>query len=174
MNIQNLLFVVLLFICGCTNQTDNKIVQKSTIASSRHDVGYTPIDLKLDDENFVVCDSTRIYSGRNRIQYADGSAALKKECMAKFVFKPAYKPFNGYIVVRFMINCQGETGRFRAESLDLDFSTKKCSPDLLEHSIQIVKNIDTWVKSSQYGEKREYSKYINFKFKNGKIEHVLL
>ncbi len=144
------------------------------IPSRNHDLSYTPFDATKDNPNYVICDSTNIGSGRNRLQYIGGKNKLKHDMMSKFLYRKEYEKFTGYIVIRFLVNCEGKSGRYRGELLNLDFSPSSSSSNILNYAIELVKSLDTWKKASGADSKKEYSKYINLKISNGEIQHVLL
>ncbi len=168
-------FYTLLFlvIFGCS---DNNTIptSKYEIPTRNHNLSYTPFDIKLDNPNFTICDSTNISSGRNRLKYIGGKNKLRKDITSEYLYKPAYATFNGYVVIRFLVNCEGKSGRYRAQALNLDFSPSNTPSDLLEHSIELIRSLDNWKIPSANDSKKEYSKFINLKISNGKIQHVLL
>jgi len=158
---------------GCSNHVIQKIPDDELL-NTNHDVGYIPYNSEGDNKNFIVCDSTNIASGRNRIQYASGTLKLNEEILSNFVYKEEYNSFNGFVVIRFLVNCKGETGRYRAEALNYDFSSANSPGSLLSSTINIIKDLDSWTKSTQKDITTEYSKYINLRFKDGQIQNVLL
>ena len=167
---------ILLFLCSLGCASENKVV-RTAIAETptrNHDLSYTPYDAKIDHPNYIICDSTGISSGRNRLQYIGGTNKLRKDIRAKYVYRQAYETFTGYIVIRFLVNCEGQSGRYRAESLNLDFSPSNAPADLLDQVTELLKNLDNWTKSAVNDPKKEYSKFINLKITNGKIQYVLL
>lgn len=144
------------------------------IPTRNHDLGYIPYVSDMDDPNFIICDSTKILSGRNRIKYAGGRDKLIEDIVSKSHLDRISKSFTGYIVIRFIVNCNSETGRYRAQALNPDFTPAKVSPDLVNQSIALIKDLDQWIKSTGMADRNEYSKYINLKIENGQIQHVLL
>jgi hypothetical protein len=165
-------FWALLILASCSSEKD-WLIQEDFLSLS-HDLGHISYDALKDDVGFNVCDSTDIYSGRNVMLYKGGNSKLVQDCMDEYKFDTSYKDYNGYIIIRFMMNCKGDVGRYRARSINLDFSPQKSPANLLQHALTIVKNRTDWSKSMMFSEEREYSKFINFKFKNGKLEHVVL
>ena len=158
---------------GC-KEDRSSIISNYQIPIVNHDVGYIPYDSNFDKPDYLVCDSTQIASGRNRIQYEGGTKMLKKNILSNYISKREYKSFSGFVVIRFLVNCQGKSGRYRAQALNLDFSTTSAPFDLLTTSLNLVKSFDHWNKSSQKEITSEYLKFINLRFKNGEIEHLLL
>jgi len=177
MNSQNILLGIGLVIllsfweCSPTGSKENVAYQIPTVS---HDLGYIPFDSKLDDPNYQVCDSTNIASGRNHIQYKSGAANLKKDIISNYSKDKTSQSFNGFVVIRFLINCQGKSGRYRAQALSYDFAPKKVSANFLTSSIDLIKKLDSWSKSDRKEQTTEYLKFINLRFEDGEIQHVLL
>ena len=169
----NLFIFLSLFSYNCSN---NNAVPTAIyeIPSTNHNLSYIPFDARSDNPNYRICDSTSIGSGRNRLQYVGGKNKLRKDIASKYVYSQGYETFSGYIVIRFLVNCEGEVGRYRAQSLNLDFSPLSAPSGLLKHSIELIKSLDNWTKSPVADSEKEYSKYINLKINDGKIQHVLL
>lgn len=171
---KNILFTFLfLFLLGCSIDRSAP-TSNYDIPTKNHDLSYIPFNPQLDKPDYVVCDSTKIISGRNKLKYVDGAKKLQNDILSNYSYKPEYAPFNGYVVIRFLVNCEGKSGRYRAQSLNLDFSPANAPSNLLTHSIELIKSLDKWVKSAEPGEHTEYSKFINLKIENGNIQHVLL
>lgn len=171
---KNTLFILLAF-CFFSCAVDKPAVTvKFEIPVRNHHLSYIPYDASFDHPDYIICDSTKVNSGRNSLRYTEGTAQLKEDIQHNFVYDPSYASFNGYVVIRFLVNCEGQSGRYRAQSLHLDFSPSDVPSDLLIHALEIVKNLDNWTKSPRYDAREEYAKFINLKFENGKIQHVLL
>ena len=166
-------FLFFIFCIGCLGKSVIDPIDDK-FPSLDHDLSFIPFNKALDNADFMICDSSRFHSGRNGIQYVDGSNKLRKDITTNYSYHKAYESFNGFIVIRFLVNCKGKTGRYRAQSLNLDFSPAKAPADLIEHSLDLIKDLDNWKKHPAVDSKKEFSKYINLKIKNGKIEHVLL
>lgn len=166
------IFIILIFLfCECSNGTSEH-ESEFKIPIAKHNLSYISYDDKLDEENYIICDSTKFASGRNRVKYKGGNHQLRADITTEFQFKSEYESFTGYIVIHFLVNCEGKIGRFRSNPLQMDFSKSNAPSDLRNHLISIVKNLDNWDTDSL--DKKEYSKFINLKIKNGKIEHIVL
>lgn len=139
-----------------------------------HNVGDIHFNADTDNSHFKLCDSTGIRSGRNSIRYENGQKGIEEACAKNFEFRDEFTSFTGYITVRFLVNCQLEMDRFRAQSMALDFSRKECPKELKEHIISMAKKLDNWALTSDDSEQTDFSKFINFKITNGKIENILL
>jgi len=137
-----------------------------------HWVGDIHFDSKSDDVNFTLCDSTNIIHRRNALNYPGGKEAIKKECLERFKFQSSFESFSGFIMIRFIINCKNKKGRYRVQSLDFDFSLKECPVELKEHLLSIVKGLNGWTPRLEKDAGADFSKYLNFKIENGKIENI--
>lgn len=170
-----LVLLALLFLlhAGCSQVIEEQ-KSKAEIPITNHDLSYIPFDSKYDDPEYIICDSTQIVSGRNRLNFREGRSILKENIISNYSYRNEYHSFDGFVVIRFIVNCEGITGRYRAQALNLDFSPTTAPADLIAHSIEVIKTVDHWGKSSTKDKKTEYSKFINLKFSNGKIQHVLL
>ncbi|MBX2814618.1 MAG: hypothetical protein KTR24_01415 [Saprospiraceae bacterium] len=169
-----LIILLLTFSTFACLQSQANHQPKYKIPIVTHDLSYIPFDPLLDDPNFQICDSTKISSGRNRLQYAAGRNTLRSDIVSRFSPQSAYESFNGYIVIRFLANCKGQTGRYRAASLHLDFSPAQAPSNLEQHAKEVVMGLNNWSRATETNANAEYSKFINLKIKNGKIDHVVL
>lgn len=165
--IYSLFSIVFLFSCQ-TAQLEQEVIQEYS-----HWIGDIPYDAELDESNFQLCDSTSVVHRRNALTYEGGRAIVKERCLALFQYQEAFSSFSGYIMIRFLINCEGETGRFRVQTMEQDFSLKECPEELKGHLLEIVKTLKDWRPNYARDEEADFSKYLNFKMKNGQIENIL-
>ncbi len=138
-----------------------------------HWVGDIAYDPAIDSRQFQLCDSSMVIHRRNALRYRGGKSAIEAFCRDRFKYESHFKSFSGYIVVRFLLNCKMERGRFRSRSLGLDFSPKDCPVKLQNHIMDVVKQLDEWYHTSQNDTNSDCSKYLNFKIDHGKIEAIL-
>lgn len=161
--------LLLLLLSNC-----NYINNKASEADEPHYwVGDIPYDPNTDNSNFTLCDPTQVIHRRNGLTFPGGKIAIKKQCLENYKSKSIFQSFNGYIMVRFIINCKKETDRFRVQVLDYDFSIKECPNELTEHILSIVKGLQGWEPVLQKDSGSDFSKYLNFKIKDGQIENIL-
>lgn len=138
-----------------------------------NDVGDILFNNLTDNKNFLICDSTKISTSRRGLAYLGASGSVKNACIQKFDFNPSFESFSGFITIRFIVNCQYETDRFRVQTMDFDFSAKNCPDALKKHLIQIVRELDQWQTSASRYEGLDFAKYLNFKIEHGRITNVL-
>ena len=77
-------------------------------------VGDIEFDEKLDDKNFKLCNTSQLqYFNLNELQY-EGEKLAIIENFEQLNLETDAKS-NGYITIRFIINCEGKTNRFRVQ-----------------------------------------------------------
>ena len=108
-------------------------------------------------------DSLRAYFGtdgtKNAVHGSDSRESVKKE--------------SGLVRIRFIINCQGKTDRFRILSVDENYKAKEFDKNITEQLLQITKRLDGW-KPKKYKEKEvNYYQYLIFKLVKGQLIEVL-
>jgi len=80
---------------------------------------------------------------------------------------------SGMIRIRFLINCKGETGRFRLVEAGYDYKEKQFDPYITDQLIKITKSLKGWkILSDKFGPK-DYYQYLIFKIDAGKITEIL-
>lgn len=169
MRLEILYMVLCVLAISCSpRKTPNKPTDQYS-----HDIGDILFNADLDDPNFQICDSTNISTSRRGLIYLVENGSVERAIKKKFVFKTAFQSFDGFVTIRFIVNCRSESDRFRAESMDYYFSEKKCPEELEDHLLQIVSELNEWTHSSPQHATLDHAKYLNIKIKGGRIENVL-
>ena len=161
-----LLVLILVFLYSCKD-----IVEKEEYL--RH-VGDIPFDEKLDDPNFKVCNETMAtvhYAFENPFLYVGEKPAIEA-AFRNINFKKA-DAGSGYITIRFLVNCEGETGRFRVEQMDLEYRDKSFDPDFVKEIVSTCKSLDGWIPATYKDSSYDYYKYLSFKIEDYKIIDIL-
>ena len=161
--------LALVLLAGCSES--NKV--KSPKKEYSHDVGDILFDSQTDDPTFTLCDSTKIITRRKALDYQGDRSKIGPACLEKFKFQPEFESFTGYITIRFIVNCNNESGRFRAKSLGSDFSLKEAPDSLKKHLVDIVQSLSGWNHAYENDAAFDIVKFINFKITNGQIDNVL-
>jgi hypothetical protein len=145
---------------------------------SKNDVGDIPFDKILDDENFKTCNETNInqyyvrYSADTRPGYQGEKKGLDKAILSKYSFQQSEQE-NGYVTIRFIVNCKGETGRFRIEEMDFAYKPRKFDSKISHQLLEIVKNLKEWIPRKSNGESLDFYQYLTFKIEKGQIVKIL-
>ena len=80
---------------------------------------------------------------------------------------------DGYITVRFLINCNGKSGLFRIQQMNKDYEETNFNITLVNAIMNFVKNLDGWIVGEHNGAKVDYYQYLTFKIENGIITEIL-
>lgn len=161
-NYFQVLTIILILITACQTTKEHQ-------KHYENQIGDTPFNPKMDDANFKFCDSSKVLHKRAYIQYTGGEKALEEELISKYILKPEHKNFNGYFIVRFAVNCNNETNRFRMEVLDSKFQKANPPKALKNQILSLAKSLKNWNHAFYRGKDYDGYKFINIKMKNGKI-----
>jgi len=164
---KTLLFCVLLSLVSCKTQQDSKTPRWLD------DIQY---DSKVDKKNFVVCDDDDIYQYFNlgdAIHYNGDKPMLINSFLQNYDSTKVKKE-SGLIRIRFIVNCHGETDRFRIIQSDLNYKEKEFDKNITNQLMAITKALDGWgQKYKEDGTSVDYWQYLTFKIIDGKIVKIL-
>ena len=79
---------------------------------------------------------------------------------------------DGYINFHFHINCDGKTGEFGLEQMDLKYQEREFDAVVVEHLFKVVRDLKDWPKiigKKSHPEFKDVHAFLMFKFQNGKI-----
>jgi hypothetical protein len=137
-------------------------------------VGDIAFDPETDKADFFLCDPKTIYQFYNcGTTYKGEKKALKDQIFASYTYSAQHSDVNGYIVIRFVVNCKGETDRFRITEIDADYKVTKFPKDLTGQLLKITKSLKDWIPC-RTPDGQEYNSYVylNYILKNGKLQDV--
>ena len=152
-----------------------------TVSCSQNDyknVGDIPFDKEMDDENFQLCNERNIkqYYVRKSSDippsYKGEKRGLEKAILSKYSFPQSEKE-NGYVTIRFIVNCNGETGRFRIEEMDFTYKTKNFDTKISNQLFEIVENLNEWIPRKDKNTTYDFYQYLTFKIEKGQIVKIL-
>lgn len=159
--------LAIVLLAGCTrSDQDSKYLRW---------VGDAEFDPEMDAADFQLCGSEKLvqqyfYFGQG-LQYEGEKTALRKR------FKEAYIPVettqSGWVRIRFIVNCQGQAGRFRMISSDLDYQEQVFDERITDQLLKITKSLDGWAVLSKNDKPRDYYQYLIFKINNGNLTDIL-
>lgn len=137
-------------------------------------VGDTVFDPKVDDDGFKVCHEDMVlqyYNFSNAIQYEGEKYAIEQ------AFKKNYKldkisGENGFVSIRFIVNCEGDTGWFRVEQVDEAYEYKTFDESIIRTLLEITKSLDGWKKGEARDYVYDYYQYLTFKIEDGWITEI--
>lgn len=79
----------------------------------------------------------------------------------------------GYITIRFLINCKGDTGRFRVTEMDFDLKPKKFDTKITQQILAITKELDGWKALERWENTWDVQQYLTFRFEDGILTDIL-
>lgn len=138
-------------------------------------IGDLEADESLDAKGFKPCTEEQIYQYYNfgeNIQYIGEKRAIIN------TFKNEFKPskashINGYITIRFVVNCMGQSGRFRVKTLDTNYKPIELDAALTNQILTITKGLEGWKPAKRENLYFDYYQYLTFKITQGRIESIL-
>lgn len=157
-------------------QMPRKAFLKQRAAAPKRVAYINPASTLDADTDFAVCHPQRFiydyYNGRPSGQYTGGKRALQRVFSQQFDPTLA-KEASGYLTYRFVINCQGEAGRFVTEEAGLDFNRTAFSNALVQHGFEILRTLDNWQSTIINNEAVDAYAYITLKFRAGELIEIL-
>ncbi len=138
-------------------------------------IGAIEYDSIHDDPNFKICFDyetgiPQYYEAGTF--YKGGLKNIKNYFSEKFT--PAIDSSqNGYLTIRFVVNCHGRTGWYRVLETDLDFNRFEFNPALKSNLLTLTKTLDQWQPGVYRNKTCDSYKFLTFKIQNGKIEDIL-
>lgn len=161
--------IILLFLLFSCKNTSNK---QSTYLEN---VGIILKDESEDDPNFQPCqeDYSLFYY---QVDNSDHLYKGEKPAIVKAfddIDLPVMDQNDGYVTIRFLVNCKAETGRFRVEQVDFDYKDKKFEGELVAQLLEKTKQLDGWSPATREGYKCDFYKYLTFKIIDNQIVDIL-
>lgn len=132
-------------------------------------------DSILDDTSFKICNTNeqiiQYFNDGTGVQYKGGKFIL--DSLFFSTYRSVKVNQSGLIRIRFVVNCQGQTGRFRLLSSDLNYQPFQFSTEITDQLLRITKYMDGWQPKIWKESKVDYYQYLIFKIENGKLTHIL-
>lgn len=166
--ILSLLYLLLIPFSKGQNTTPHKF-------NSKEKVGAILFDKTLDNPNFKLCDEYNImeYYQVNP-KYKEGAKSIR------LYFKPYLEELNaliqfkeGIVTVRFIVNCEGDTDRYRVLAVNGAYKTQSISEELKQMCISRVKQMGKWKPGFYDNEYFDAYYTLSFKIRDGKIKDIL-
>ena len=144
-------------------------------------VAYIDPDSTLipDRDGWAPChdidDIADYYNPSKDIRYPGRQYGLRKDLLPH-VDLAAFAGENGYLTVRFVINCRGETGRFTTDESDLDFRPKRFPPAAVLDLARAIQRLEGWSTAplrDTETDNADYYTYLTLKFEDGQLVDLL-
>lgn len=165
--------IILIALISLFTSCASKKFEVANNTEFHHNVGDITFNPIQDNPDFSFCDSTKIRSGRTTVTLKEGNESIRSFCLENFENQSQFESFSGFVTIRFLVNCKLEADRFRAHSMDYSFAPEVCPAALESHLIYIVSQLDNWTLSTDRYTQTDFSKFINFKIKDGAIEKII-
>jgi|SRR5690606_4046578 len=167
-----ILFSLIFVFSSC--QTKEKIEDKEDYLRW---IGDIEQNNEMDDTEFKAC-----MGDENILQYfhlQEGPMYYGEKPGIQNTFNTKYKPVtgnnqNGYIRIRFVVNCEGKAGRFRILQSDYDYNEIQFDESIVDQLLEITKGMENW--EILYGNEKipiDYYLYLIFKINDGQITEIL-
>lgn len=147
--------------------------EKTVVSKYPSHVGDLEFDKKLDGD-FKRCSedgSYQYYNDSKGFQIEGEKNKIIQE-IQKLKFKES-KNSNGYITIRFVVNCEGKTGIFRMEQMDSEYKAYKFDETLSSQILNFTQNLKGWIPKEIDGIKRDYYQYLTYKIVHGQVSEIL-
>jgi hypothetical protein len=137
-------------------------------------VGEIQFDSLMDNKSFQLCNENVIGQnfGWDMPIYKGEKPALLNEFKRKFSSREMMGE-TGIIRIRFLVNCRGESDRFRIIGMDENHNEKVFSPLIVDQLLQITKGLTKWNIYKINDVNYDYYNYLLFKFRNGYLIEIL-
>ncbi len=143
-----------------------------------HRIAYIdPETSLLTQESFSPCDENPAeyfdyYNGTPAAHFKGKKGGLWA-LLHEYIKPELLEGESGYLSVRFLVNCQGETGYFTTEMSDLDYQEYTFPESLTQHLVAFTSSLKSWQATHIQGEARDSYAYIIYKIVDGKITEIL-
>jgi hypothetical protein len=130
---------------------------------------------EIDTFNFKICTNEyavkQYFHFDKGLQYEGGKSYLTNYFMKQYV--PVEENQSGWIRIRFIVNCKGETGRFRIIESDENYQERKFDSRITNQLLKITQSLDGWKIQSIKDNPKDYYQYLIFKIHNGNIIEIM-
>ena len=138
-------------------------------------IGDIVFDKNIDNPKFKRCMDKdygiQYYNDSKGYQYKGEKIAIIEE-LEKLNFTSSKKT-NGYITIRFVVNCEGKTGLFRVQQMNEHYQEENFDKDFSIKLLNFTKSLNGWFPKESRGTKLDYYQYLTYKITDGKVSEVL-
>lgn len=101
----------------------------------------------------------------------------KKKAIANHFFGKYTAPVdtsqNGYVTIRFIVNCKGKSGRFRIQEMGFDYQQTTFTPHIKNQLLFLTEELEDWAPVTDGTTLYDFYQYLTFKIKDGQLIEVL-
>ncbi len=139
-------------------------------------IGYIDQEKALLNDKYKLCGDAyiqRTYNGAALDAYYINKKHFRDEAFANFNTN-TYTD-NGYLNLRFLVNCEGHAGWFEIIEMNLDLEEQKLNLDLVKALLNFTAQSKHWniLSYTKTGEAYNYYNYVSYRIENGKIIEII-
>ncbi|QNL51945.1 hypothetical protein H8S90_10405 [Olivibacter sp. SDN3] len=109
-------------------------------------------------------------------QVKGGYIGGRKKILAEFKEKvgvDVYSSIDGFVTIRFIVNCEGKAGRFRILMLDKEYRQRNFDRFFIDKLLCFTNSLSNWKVASINGTKTDYYQYITFVINGTKVSDIM-
>ncbi len=130
-------------------------------------------EASVDHKELNICNKNILSHYHSLTDYVESKKAIKKELLPLINEKNIqFDSKNGYVTIRFIVNCNGEIGLFRANEIDAEMKAANYSSATINELTNIVSTLNNWEIKPHNGNKYDSYYFINFKIEEGQITDI--
>ncbi len=166
--------VILLTFFISNNYTVNT---EYSIAHRKHDglkrnIMWIPCDPDLDDPTFSLCDDRHVVKHyQSQPWYKEQGVDISELIVNEFADCPKVANLDGFITIRFLVNCTGNVGRIRTYELDRSYQ-KTTFPQITSKVVEFLKQHSPWNPGVVKDQPYDTFCYLNCRVEDGIIKEV--
>lgn len=130
-------------------------------------------------DSFVICDKQELalqngYVPACHYYFEGGRLAMFNYIRQNYIVPNNVVGQNGYLMIRFVINCNGEAGKFNLVETDTHYKAFEFDPSISIQLLEIMQKIKNWQTPSRNNEGVfDQNVSILFKIKDGKLIELM-
>lgn len=128
----------------------------------------------LNDRPFQRCGMYRaLQTGRLGDLYKGGDTVIENHFYDNYNVNENVVPENGFVIIKFIINCEGETGEFELIEIDKNYKAYHFDKSISKQLIDLAKSLDQWLPYEYESNNYDAETSINFRIIDSQIKVVL-
>lgn len=138
-------------------------------------IGDLVFNADTDRADFVCCYPDYVFQYFNDskgLQYEGEKPALERAFLDNYR-PPVGSQESGLLRIRFLVNCKGDTDRFRLMGMDFSYTPKTFDPVITNQLLAIAKGLKGWKPKQYRNVPIDYYQYLIFKIEKGHIQEIL-
>ena len=167
---KRIVLLLLITVCAFKLYGQDKLPAANKLQDNVGDISFDP---KIDDPAFHPCDPNGIhqYYGPDT-HYKGGAQVLKNYLKGKFKYEAGYAGATGYVTIRFVVNCKGQTGWFRIMQIDNNYQQVQFNKKLVNSLLALTRSLNDWIPGKWGGADSDTYYYLNYKLVNGHLKDI--